>query len=321
MTVLLEAERPAPFDRPARPRVALAGCGVVGGGVLARLQADQDIEIVAVLVRDPAKPRDPAPPRDLLVTDPGALLAREPDVVLDCLSDAPTSLALLRAALARGVDAISASKQAVAADTPGLTRLAADARARLFWSASVGGGAPAVETVRAAREHGPVVYVEGVLNGTTNYLLTRLEQGASPSAALAAAQAAGFAEADPTADVSGGDAAAKIRLLAFDAFGYAPKSVATEALDLAAPPSPKAGAVVRQIASCGLDSDGRTVASVRLDADCRDPLFAGLQGEENALRVVCADGTTFACRGRGAGRDPTADSLYGDLCRLLDGDR
>src|SRR5690606_11208930 len=119
--------------------------------------------------------------------------------------------------LARGVDVVSANKQAIGADLAALTALAAGTGARLLYSASVGGGAPLIETVRRARAHGPVVRIEAVLNGTCNFILNRLAEGADFEDALAGARDAGFAEEDPTADLTGLDAAAKLAILAHEA--------------------------------------------------------------------------------------------------------
>src|SRR5690606_12908015 len=180
-----------PRPRPARVlRVALAGCGVVGGGVLPRLPADPRFRVFGVRVRDPGKARDPITPAGLAGSDPGALLAREPDVLVEAISDASTGLALIRAALARGVDVVSANKQAIGTDLAGLTALAAAGGARLLYSASVGGGAPIIETVRRARSYGPVVRIEAVLNGTCNFILNRLAEGTGFDAAVTAARAA-----------------------------------------------------------------------------------------------------------------------------------
>ena len=290
-------------------RVGLAGCGVVGGGVLSRLRTDPRFEVVGVLVRDPGKPRDPGIPRGLAVSDPAALLAREPDILVEAISDASTGLALIRAALSRGVDVISANKQAVGADLPALVSLAAASGARLHYSACVGGGAPLIETVRRARAHGAVVRIEAVLNGTCNFILNRLADGLPFEAALAAAREAGFAEADPSADLSGLDAAAKLAILGHEALqgglivGDLPRET------LAADTAPSHGRI-RQLARL----DVRTgEAGVSLRAVDGDLLFADLPDEWNAVRVTTGDGRVFTARGRGAGRVPTAESLWADL--------
>lgn len=302
-----------PRPRAAAPlRVALAGCGVVGGGVLARLLGDARFDVVGVLVRDPSKPRDVVIPQGLALSDPAALLAREPDVLIEAISDASTGLALIRAALSRGVDVVSANKQAVGGDLPALTALAEASDARLLYSASVGGGAPLIETVRRARAHGPVVRIEAVLNGTCNFILNRLSDGVAFDDALTAAREAGFAEEDPSADLTGLDAAAKLSILAHEALdGGLPGDRITRQT-LSADADLPAGRV-RQLARLDVRADEVGVAFRAVDGD---PLFADLPDEWNALRVTTGDGRVFTARGRGAGRTPTAESVWADLAEL-----
>lgn len=299
-------------------KVAVAGCGVVGGGVLARLLDDRRFEVVGVLVRDPARPRDvpavsAARLAPLLVADAAALLDRGPDILLEALSEPEAGHALIRAALQRGVDVASANKQAVSRDPAGLLALAEAHRARVLWSASVGGGAPMIETLRAARAQGPVAAFEAVLNGTVNFMLERLGGGVSFEDALGEARVAGFAEEDPSSDLEGLDAAAKVRLLAFEAFGVMPEEADIPRDILSADSPLLIGG--RQLCRCRLDN-GRLVAEVRLVAGAVDPLFADLKGEGNALKVIAADGSAVHCRGRGAGRWATAESLLADLSDL-----
>ncbi|MFW2343441.1 hypothetical protein [Brevundimonas sp.] len=291
-------------------RVALAGCGVVGGGVLPRLLDRPDIALVGVLVQSPGKVRSPDPDPELVVTDPAALLAREPDVVVDTLSDASVSLALIRAALARGVHVISASKQAVASDPDGLSALATATGATLRYSAAVGGGVPMLETVRLARTLGPVRRIEAVLNGTVNFLLNRLAAGHPFEAALAEAQAAGFAEADPSADLTGRDAAAKLFLLSRAAFG--PGARLPDRVEPLGPDFTPPSSRVRQLAVA--DCAG---GQIRLAPVAGDPLFANLPDAGNAIRITLADGRILSRAGLGAGRAPTAESVWADLTDLL----
>jgi homoserine dehydrogenase len=303
---------PGPARAQAPVRVAVAGCGVVGGGVLSRLLGDPRFEVVGVLVRDPKKPRDVDCPDHLFTADPEALLARGADVVLEALSEGEAGHALIRAALERGCDVASANKQAVSRDPEGLLRLAEEKGVRVAWSASVGGGAPMVETVRAARAAGPIAGFEAVLNGTVNFMLTRLQAGADFADALADARVAGFAEEDPSSDLEGHDAAAKVKLLAFEAFGAAPAAVALDALS----PAVETGAATRQIGACRRDGEA-LAASVALDGACADPLFLALRGERNALKVFGADGRVWSCKGRGAGRWATTESLMADLADIV----
>ncbi|WP_439478029.1 amino acid kinase family protein [Brevundimonas sp.] len=309
---------PRPVQASGRLKVAVAGCGVVGGGALARLLSDRRFEVVGVLVRDPARSRDvPGVSADalapLLVADARALLDRRPDILLEALSEAEAGHALIRAALQRGVDVASANKQAVSRDPAGLLALAEAHDAKLLWSASIGGGVPMVETLRAARAEAPVIAFEAVLNGTVNFMLERLDAGAPFEVALAEARAAGFAEEDPSSDLEGHDAAAKVRLLAFEAFGLMPDEadIPRDVLSAASPQPTGA----RQLCRCHMDN-GRLIAEVRLMAGPIDPLFAALKGEGNALKVISADGSVVRCRGRGAGRWATAESLLADLSDL-----
>lgn len=298
-------------DAAVKPvRVALAGCGVVGGGLYIRLRDDPRFEIASVLVRDPRRSRKPQPDPALLVTNVDALLATRPDIVIDALSDAEAGRFLTRIALARGISVVSANKQAVGPELDQLQALAAKTGATLSVSACVGGGGPLVETLLQARDHAPIVHIEAVLNGTVNFLLNRLAKGCALADAVAEAQAAGFAEADPSSDLEGRDAAAKLAILTRLAFGASRTDPSVQKLctETALPDGP-----VRQIAR----TDGQD-ASIAFEAVAHDPLFADLPDEWNALRVTCADGRVFTCRGRGAGRWPTTESVWSDLLDIAD---
>jgi homoserine dehydrogenase len=295
-------------------RVALAGCGVVGGGVLERLLSDARFQVVGVLVRSLDTPRQTPIPLGLALTDPAALLAREPDVLVEAISEASTGLALIRAALTRGVDVVSANKQAIGGDLGPLTALADGAGSRLLYSASVGGGAPLIEIVRRARAHGPVVRIEAVLNGTCNFILNRLAEGAAFDDALSDARHAGFAEEDPSADLTALDAAAKLAILAHEALAtaLATRLIVRETLSAQTPLPPGR---VRQMACLDVQSGRADVTLRTVDAD---PLFADLPDEWNALRVTTRDGRVFTARGRGAGRIPTTESVWADLGEVLE---
>lgn len=301
---------------PARPfqpvRVAVAGAGVVGGGLLKRLLNDSRFEVVGVLVRDPNKPRDVDCPPELFTADRNDLLSRDPHVVLEALSEGQAGHDLIRAALDKGLDVVSANKQAISLDPAGLNDLAWGTGARLAYSAAVGGGSPMIETLRAARAAGPIAGFEAVLNGTVNFMLERLAEGDAFDDALSAARAAGFAEEDPSADLEGLDSAAKVRLLAYEAFGEAPEHLPLEAL---APDAPRGRRGVRQIGACRAEG-GKLAARVALEGDL-DPVFRDLRGERNALKVVGQDGRVWTCKGRGAGRWATAESVLADLSDIV----
>lgn len=313
-TVVGDRDAPPGPVQPAAPlKVVVAGCGVVGGGLLSRLLPDSRFEVVGVLVRDPKKQRDVAAPAELFTNDVDALLAKKPDLLLEALSEGEAGHALIRRALEAGCDVVSANKQAVARDPAGLQALAAANGCRVAWSASVGGGSPMIETLRAARAAGPVAGFEAVLNGTVNFMLERLSAGAAFGDALADARAAGFAEEDPSSDLEGHDAAAKVKLLSFEAFGRSPDDLPCDVLDAG---TPLGATPVRQIGACferGSDLD----AYVRLDGELEDALFLSLNGERNALKVYGQDGRVWTCKGRGAGRWATTESVLADVADVM----
>lgn len=309
------AAHPVVETKPKRPlRVALAGCGVVGGGVLQRLAGDPRFQVVGVLVRNPAKARDVAVQPELLLSDPSALLTLKPDVLIEAVTDGPVGLALIRAALEQGVAVVSANKQAVCDALPELHALAEAAGVGLAYSAAVGGGSPLIETVRRAASLGEVASIEAVLNGTCNFILNRLAEGGGFDAALSAAQAAGFAEADPSADVEGLDAAAKLAILAWEATGRRIGAGQIMRQTLSADAVLPEGRV-RQISR--LDTaTGR--AAVRFEAVEASSPFFDLPDEANALSVTLTDGRSVSTRGRGAGRRPTTESVWADLIDLVE---
>lgn len=307
---------PAAALAPEQPlRVALAGCGVVGGGVLQRLTGNARFQVVGVLVRDPTKARDVAVAPELLLSDPSALLALRPDVLIEAVTDGPAGLALIRTALEQGVAVVSANKQAVCDALPELHLLAETSGVGLAYSAAVGGGSPLIETVRRAASLGEVASIEAVLNGTCNFILNRLAEGGGFDQALTAAQAAGFAEADPSADVEGLDAAAKLAILAWEATSRSPGAEHIIRQTLSADAVLPQGRV-RQISR--LDA-GTGRAEVKFETVEAASPFYDLPDEANALIVTLTDGRVFSTRGRGAGRRPTTESVWADLIDLVEG--
>ena len=308
-------EPPARAARAKKHRVAIAGLGLIGGGVARRLTRDDpDYVFCAALVREPFKDRAPLA-ADQVTNDLGAFLAARPDIVIDALPDGSAGRALIKAALARGVSVITANKQAIAGAMADLTALADRSGATFAYCASVGGGAPFIETVERVREAGVVKSIEAVLNGTVNYILTALAAGVRFDAAVRAAQDAGFAEPDPSADLSGVDARAKISILSFAAFGEEidPGRIGIEALDAAkAARFAQDGGRWKQVARLEKSAAGLT-ASLRFERRDDDALFAGALWEANALRLRLVDGRVVECRGKGAGRRPTVESILGDL--------
>lgn len=296
-------------------RVAVAGLGLIGEGVALRLGRDNpDYDFCAALVREPFRER-PSLDVDQVTNDLTAFLATKPDVVIDALSDGGKGRALINSALTRGVSVVTANKQAIAGALAQLSGIADQTGAFLCYSASVGGGAPFVETVERARASGDILTIEAALNGTVNYILTALSQGERFEDAIRAAQKAGFAEPDPSADLSGADARAKISILSYAAFGEEIDldRIEIEALDAAkAARFAQDGGRWKQMARLEKAASGLT-ARLRFERRGDDKLFADALWEANALRIRLADGGVVECRGKGAGRRPTVESILGDL--------
>ncbi|MEL6370065.1 MAG: homoserine dehydrogenase [Pseudomonadota bacterium] len=302
---------------PCRLRVGLAGLGVVGGGVAERvLRSTSEFELVGALVKNSDRPRDRQINPSVITTDVDHLFASKPDVIVDVLSSGDAGRDLTDRAMAEGVHIVSANKQALAGQMRDLHETAKNKGLSLLYSAAVGGGAPMVETVQKARQNGEVARIEAVLNGTVNYILSAMGRGSSFEEALSQAQEAGFAEADPSADLSGADADAKVRILSFNAFGLEPAADSLE-IDAFDPAKVKAtiddGQILRQVGLIERNQGGEVTARVTYEAIPDGTAFFDLSDEFNAVVVTMADGRTYSCRGRGAGSIPTSESILADL--------
>ena len=317
-------------------RVALAGCGTVGSSLVALVRQQQDwfarrygirFEFVRVLVRDALKTRAVQWPRPVLTTTADELLLTDADVVVEVIGGLEPAGRIVRGALAQGRHVVTANKELIAAHGPALQRLAASRRAGLHFEAAVGGGIPVVRTLRGALGGHGVRTITGILNGTTNYLLTQLAGGASFADALADAQAKGFAEADPSRDLQGLDAADKIRILAWLAWGVDPSALRVDVEALPANPEPLAReAAARQgvlkylAGAVRSDRDG-TVETVRAWVRPvivpKDHEFARVRDEENAVHIDSDSLGVLRLQGRGAGGSATASAVLGDLLAVV----
>ena len=301
-------------------RVALLGCGTVGGGVLERLLARPDLfRVTGVAVRDHERARGSGLSRRLLAAGPVALAEGDADVIVELLGGRePARRAVVRA-LELGKSVVTANKALLAEEIDSLSRLATRRGAALLYSASVGGALPALETVR--RFAGRIHRISGVLNGTSNYVLDRQIAGESFDAAVAAARSAGFAEADPTLDLDGSDAAQKLSLLAREAFGVMPRWDTIPRLGIAglAPSVLEEAAqrdrIVRLVAQVERTPAGLR-AMVRPLEVSRDHLFAQVNGAGNALRIETTGGEVIDLAAQGAGRWPTCEAVLADLFDL-----
>jgi homoserine dehydrogenase len=313
-------------------KVALLGCGAVGSQVYRLLseqaadlkaRAGAPLEIAGVAVRVPGRPREVAVDPDLLTTDGMALVTRpDVDIVIELIGGIEPARSLLLAALSAGKSVVTANKALVAADRAVLHKTASKAGADLYYEAAVAGAIPLLRPLRESLAGDEVRRVLGIVNGTTNFILDRMDTaGADFSAALAEAQALGYAEADPTADVAGFDAAAKAAILASIAFHtevtaddvYREGILSVTAADIAS--ARALGCVVKLLAICER-SNGGISARVHPAMIPRTHPLAAVREAYNAVFVEAESAGRLMFYGAGAGGQPTASAVLGDTVAI-----
>jgi homoserine dehydrogenase len=305
----------------APTRVLLLGLGTVGTGVYRRLAAMPDhFRVVGAFVRYGSRRNREAIPETLLYSDEALVLGIESDVVVDALPDLEPFSRLPCAFLKRGIDLVSANKAVIAGFGPALGALAARHGGSLRYSAAVGGSVPMVETVRLLAASGEIASMTAILSGTCNLVLEQCEQGVPLQDAVRDAQERGYAETDASEDLSGREAARKLRILARQAFGREVDAMSVEgiqddALEKALA-DVRAGQKLRLIGTATKQSSGRVEAHVRLEWIGDDDPLATIAGEWNALVITLTSGETTVVTGRGAGRWPTTEAVMADLFEL-----
>ncbi|MDM7830882.1 homoserine dehydrogenase [Cellulomonas edaphi] len=316
---------------PDKLKVALLGCGVVGTQV-ARLLTEQaddlgarvgaPLDLVGVAVRDLSVPREGVDPA-LLTTNAEALVAGA-DVVVEVMGGIEPARSLILRAIEHGASVVTANKALLAQDGPTLYAAADAAGVDLYFEAAVAGAIPIVRPVRESLAGDTVRRVLGIVNGTTNYVLDRMAtDGLDLDQAVKEAQALGYAEADPTADVEGFDAAAKAAILASLAFHtrVSIDDVQREGItSLTADDVAWAagtGHVIKllAIAERNTADDGTEGIQVRVHPALvpADHPLAGVHGAFNAVFVEAEAAGELMFYGRGAGGAPTASAILGDV--------
>jgi homoserine dehydrogenase len=325
-----EARRPA-----ARVTIGLLGCGTVGGA-LARLLEERRSTIVArtgveitigrVAVRDVTKSRDVALGAELFTTDTMSVV-EDPgiDMVVELIGGLDPARRLVARALELGKPVITGNKAMLAVHGAQLYAAADAAGVDLLFEAAVAGGIPLMRPLRESLVGEPVTRVMGIINGTTNYILTRMsEEGASYLEALAEAQELGYAEEDPTADVEGHDAAAKAAIIATIVYGAIVQvdevhregisDITADDIAVAA----RLGYAIKAIAVIEKAGDGTEVGpevAVRVHP-ALVPLTHPLASVRDSFNAIFLEGDAVGdlmFYGRGAGGEPTASAILGDL--------
>ena len=310
-------------------RLGLLGCGTVGGGVI-RLVRDNasylassigaEIEIARVLVRDRDKDRVPELDRTRLTTDPEAVLGDPTiDVIVEVMGGVDPAKGYVERAIDRKRTVVTANKMLLALHGPALVDRAIANGVDLAFEGSVGGGIPVIRVLREALVGDWVSSLQGIVNGTCNYMLTRMRQdGLSFEAALAEAQAKGYAEADPGLDVDGHDAAHKLVVQAMLAFGARVDSalVPTEGIREIEPIdhrfAERFGFNIKHLA-IGRDHGDAVELRVHPALVRRDTILANVGGVLNAIALQGRALGPCLLSGRGAGDLPTAVSVVADV--------
>ncbi len=294
-----------------RLRIGLIGWGTVGSalGTLVR-EGPLPLTLASVSVRNPDRAGLPKG------VEVGATeLALRADVVVELAGGLEGPLAWARKTLDQGTPYVTANKALLATHGRELAELADRRVAALLGSASVGGGTPMIETAQHLAATGAIERMRGILNATTTYILTAMGEGRTYDEALREAQEAGYAEADPSFDVDGRDAAQKLAILASVAWGRWRPEQDVDTTGIVGH-EVAAGHTIRLVAEAT-----KGALSVKpMPIDPSDPM-ARAAGIENVLEITVADAGVFRVSGPGAGGRVTAGAVYADLARLVAGER
>jgi homoserine dehydrogenase len=316
--------------------IGLLGLGTVGGGVAeiilrpeGRHPLVKDLALRRIAVRDPDRPRTVDLPRDCLTTSPEAVVDDPSvDIVVEVMGGLEPARSLILRAIAAGKAVVTANKAVIARHGQEIAAAAAAAGVYVLIEAAVGGGIPIIEPLKQSLGGNRIRRVSGIINGTTNYILSRMaDEGAAYGAVLAEAQRLGYAEADPEADVEGLDAADKIAILAGLAFGgpVDRAGIPTEGISRLegrdVEYARRLGYAVKLLATAqdlGEDADG-----VReLDVQVHPTLVPGehplavVQGVNNAILVEGEPIGRVMFYGPGAGAGPTASAVVADILNV-----
>ena len=309
-------------------RVALLGFGTVGRAVTKILteHAPPGVRLTHIFNRDVARKKAAWVSSDVCWTDNiDDIFASDANVIVELIGGRTPAGLWVRRALENGRSVVTANKQLIAHEGPALAQLARERRQQLRFEAAVAGGIPVIGALREGIAGDRVNRITGILNGTCNFILTSMEnEGAAFADALARAQELGYAEADPTDDVQGYDARAKLAILCGVAFRVpvAPETIScrpitlVDAIDFRY--AGELGGTIRQISQAALDetSSDRIVASVRPSVVPKNSPLARVDGSQNIIVARGHYGGDTVYSGSGAGGGPTSVAIVSDLVAL-----
>jgi homoserine dehydrogenase len=316
---------------PSVVRVGLAGCGVVGGALVRLLDESAEsikarygvrFELSGVLVRNPSRDRGLPLSQSIFTSDRQRFLSNETDIVVEAIGGCEIASEIARSSLGSGRRFVTANKELIAREGPELASLARQKSTALDFGAAVGGSAPVITLLRDLLGTSTPRSVRGILNGTSNYVLTQIERGATLETALASARSRGLAEVDCARDLNGADIAAKLAIVVWMSFGVAPSlvDIPTFGITRHIPKLVEAAAVlggkVRFIGECVATGRRDLSAFVEPVVFPEHHAFSRTELEDNRIEVDLGWTTPLAVSGPGAGGVPTATALLGDLLNL-----
>lgn len=306
-------------------KIGLIGLGTVGSGVFKTLQHFDNIEIVKIAVRNKNKKRNIENLDERIVTDDPYEVVNHPDIqiVAELVGGLEPAFDLITTAIKNGKHIVTANKELLAKHGEELFNIAEKYNKVVLYEAAIAGGIPLIMPIKTILAGNKITKIKAILNGTTNYILTKMDvQGASYSDVLKESQELGYAEADPTGDVEGFDAAYKITTLATIAFGKRIKidKVYREGITKISPDDMKAanemGYKIKLIASAELNEDGRADVRVHPMLVPKSKTLAHIDYVTNAVSLSGHPVGDVTLSGPGAGEFPTASSVVGDILAI-----
>lgn len=308
-----------------RIKIGLIGLGTVGSGVYKTLQDFKNIEITKIAVRNKAKKRHIEGLDESILTEDPYEVVNDPEIqiVAELIGGLNPAFDLIKTAIKNGKHIVTANKELLAKNGEELFNFAEEHNKVVLYEAAIAGGIPLIMPIKTILAGNKISKIKAILNGTTNYILTKMDvQGASYDAVLKEAQELGYAEANPTGDVEGFDAAYKITTLATIAFGQRIKidKVYREGITKIRPEDMQAanemGYKIKLIASAELNEDGRADVRVHPMLVSHTKTLAHINYVTNAVSLTGHPVGDVTLSGPGAGEFPTASSVVGDILAI-----
>ena len=306
-------------------KIGLIGLGTVGSGVYKTLKDFDKVEIVQIAVRDKSKKRNIEGLDESIITDNAYDVVNNPEIqiVAELIGGIEPAFDLIKTAIRNGKHIVTANKELLAKCGEELCNFAEEHNRVVLYEAAIAGGIPLIMPIKTILAGNKINKIKAILNGTTNYILTKMDvQGASYEDVLKEAQELGYAEADPTGDVEGFDAAYKITTLATIAFGQRVKieNVYREGITKIRPEDMKAanemGYKIKLLASAEINRDGKADVRVHPMLVPKTKTLAHIDYVTNAVSLSGHPVGDVTLSGPGAGEFPTASSVVGDILSI-----